>query len=432
MSHSVVPSLFSNRVPNLSTVVGHFDNLLFKTRKRVHSGVVTGYYSNDRLPLGRVLIFGKVSPFFMRKESSQFINHQSNWKTIAMSEVFASLGYKVDYYPTSGPPDAPDDLSPYDVVFGWNCRPQFTGVLGDLPDETLTILYTSEMHWEYQNSKEIERLRDVYQRRGVEIEPKRQVPECRCSNDVDAMIALGNDFTVASYEDYVRADLPVYTVPNAGFDFISPTFEDRDYESARRNFLWFGGSGVVLKGLDLVLEVFSELDDIHLYICGPTTANSDFVRAYETELFEADNIHNIGWVNIRSDEFDRISKRCAYLIYPSASEVAFPGAVINTMRRGIVPVATQTCIGEAGDWGCTLESTEIDTIRHTVRDLALQNPENIKQMSKRAFKKVDSDHSHTAYRRALTAALVDILRTADLHYHDSGTAEKTQPETMGG
>jgi len=401
-----------------STAVGHFDNALFETRKWIKNGKVTDYYRGSWEPVGRVLILGKVTPFFMRKGSTQYSNHQSNWKAIAMTQIFNRLGYVVDYYPMAGEPKPPEDLGQYDAVLGWNCRSTFYDVLESVQPETQKILYATEMHWNYQNMKEKERLNQVYERRGVRIEPKRQVPEYPCSSLVDTMIIMGDEYTIDSYDGYIDDNTPIHTVPNAGFDFITPEFDGRNYDTARKNFLWFGGSGLVLKGLDRVLEAFAGLEDVHLYTCGPTTANPDFVDAYETELFETENIHNVGWVDIKSEAFDEVTRKCAYLLYPSGSEAAFPGAVINTMRRGLIPIVTKDCMETAGNWGDVLEDVKIGTIRKCVRKAAARDPETVRSMSERAFEKVDSDNTRAAYREQLHAALAKILGEAGLAYYD--------------
>jgi len=412
-------SMFPSKISWLtSTIIGHFDNILFKTRKNYHKGKIKSYFQGSREPLGRVLVLGKVTPFFMRKGSTKYSNHQSNWKALAMTQIFNRLGYVVDYYPMAGEPKPPEDLARYDAVLGWNCRSTFYDVLKSVPPETQKILYATEMHWSYQNAKEKERLDQVYDRRGVRIKPKRQVPEYPCSSLVDAMIIMGDEYTIDSYDGYIGENTPVYTVPNAGFDFITPELDDRDYNTARKNFLWFGGSGLVLKGLDRVLEAFNGLEDVHLYTCGPTTADPDFVDAYETELFEAENIHNVGWVDIKSKAFDDVTTKCAYLLYPSGSEAAFPGAVINTMRRGLIPIVTKDCMESAGDWGDVLEDAEIETIRNCVRKAATRDPETVRSMSERAFEKVDSENTRTAYREQLHASLARILGDAGLEYYD--------------
>ena len=52
------------------------------------------------------------------------------------------------------------------------------------------------------------------------------------------------------------------------------------------------------------------------------------------------NIKLWGFMDINSDELTAIIDRCNFLIYPSGSEGGCPGAVINSMKKGLIPIVT--------------------------------------------------------------------------------------------
>ena len=47
--------------------------------------------------------------------------------------------------------------------------------------------------------------------------------------------------------------------------------KNKNFNEARKHFLWFGGGGAILKGLDLVVETFASLPHLQLSIIGPAS-----------------------------------------------------------------------------------------------------------------------------------------------------------------
>ena len=52
--------------------------------------------------------------------------------------------------------------------------------------------------------------------------------------------------------------------------------KNKNFESSRKHFLWFGGGGAILKGLDLVVETFASLPHLQLSIIGPSAYEKEF------------------------------------------------------------------------------------------------------------------------------------------------------------
>jgi glycosyltransferase involved in cell wall biosynthesis len=90
--------------------------------------------------------------------------------------------------------------------------------------------------------------------------------------------------------------------------------------NSNTHFLWFGGAGLVHKGLDLLLDYFYENPSLTLHICGPIESEPLFAQAYKKELYETENIIMHGFVDIRGQVFEEIIKRCAFVVFPSCSE----------------------------------------------------------------------------------------------------------------
>ena len=141
----------------------------------------------------------------------------------------------------------------------------------------------------------------------------------------------------------------MFEVPNPSA-VSYPWFEDKDFAAARTRFLWIGSRGLVHKGLDLVLEAFARMPEVHLTVCGPIHEEPAFEAAFRRELYETPNIETLGWVDIASPAFAELLKRTVALVYPSAAE-ACCGTVVNSMQAGLIPV------GEPRVWASTSTRT---------------------------------------------------------------------------
>jgi len=94
--------------------------------------------------------------------------------------------------------------------------------------------------------------------------------------------------------------------------------------------------GQVHRGLDLVLDVFSKLDQ-KVYILSAFEKEKDFVALYAKELYETPNVIPVGYVPLDTREFFNVVTQCDFVILPSCSE-GQSSSVVNLMAYGLIPV----------------------------------------------------------------------------------------------
>ena len=278
----------------------------------------------------------------------------------------------------------------------------FERIASKLPPNTPRIYWSTGPHWEFWNQQERARIDNMRARRGVDYPYERLdvSEEWACSHS-DGIIALGNDFLRETYNRFER----VFTLNNAAYPDNHYDKMSKDFATARSNFLYFAGSGVVHKGLDLLLEAFIQVD-VHLYIC--QRINADFYRIYRRELEDFSNIHLIGWVTMRSSEFYELVDKCAFLIHPSCSEGS-AGSVVECMHQGLIPVLSRETTIDTDDYGIMLDTCSIDEIGKVVQDLSQRPPEWCEEMSRRTRRAALTEFSESAFlanmKKAIEAAL---------------------------
>jgi len=360
---------------------------------------------------GDVLISYFVQPFHYFKFSPRFRQNSNRWQSYQIANIFNRLGFSVDIF-SHARDVSPGNFDKYDVVFG--VEPNFVEFAEGVSDDVLLMYYATGEHWSVRNSAEIERLKTLEERRGATLEPERQIAETSAESIADAIITIG-DSTKESYLRYLDDEKPILPITISTHDSLASNakLKHKNYTEAKKKFLWLGGSGFVLKGLDIALEIFRDVEELELYVCGGVRGNEEFTEEYAEELFETDNIHFVGWVDLDSKRFQRIANECAFHLYPSASD-GIPSSLAMTMRSGLIPIAPMDILGSIDYWGVPLQNREIDHVKSVVRRISKeQNPE-IRRRAIRAYTIGNTKFTRERYTQDMTQALETILEEFDV------------------
>jgi len=257
------------------------------------------------------------------------MNHTNYYEVHTWAKILDELGYQVDIVQYNYSKKL--NISKYDLICGFGDVFQYYFESGK---NAKTIYYGAGMHVCHQNNASLKRVKDVYRKKSVWLAKSARFVEKTWTHQtslVDGIIALGNDVCADSYRKYY--DGLVYSLPALFYKTKdgNSILENRKSDS-NKNFLWFGSSGLIHKGLDLLLDYFSNNEEITLHICGPITNEKDFVEAYKKELFNTKNIINHDFVDIESEKFTNILMSCSFVIFPSCSEGGAP-SVLTAIGR---------------------------------------------------------------------------------------------------
>lgn len=349
---------------------------------------------------GTALLSYVTEPFFAG-DGAIPTGHTHFWESWRMARTLQELGFAVDaisYHNTRFRP-----RRSYDVVVDvrWNLE-RLAPTLGA---QCLKLAHLDTASLAYQAAAEQRRLDELRERRGVTLQPRRFEPPNRAAEVADAATVIGNAWTLSTY---AGVQTPLHRVPvtsTATWD----EFPARDFTAARRSFLWLGSSGMVHKGLDLVLEVFAARPELSLTVCGPVAAEADFAAAYRTELYETPNIRTVDWVDVASPAFDAIIRECAALIYPSCSEGS-SGAVACAMHAGLVPLISQESgIDVSAEEGVVLPTSRLADIEAVVSEFADRDPQDIEAAARAAWAAARRRHSRAAFTARYRATLERLL-----------------------
>jgi len=351
----------------------------------------------------RALITYVAWPFRANPEELELASHSNGPQALEIAGAFNRLGYIVDIVDWLDTTFVPTVR--YDAFFGINDN--FGRLLPYMDEKTIRIYYGTGSYWAFEIVAERSRIENLRQRRGVEL----VLPIRLGANDfvqrADAVIVLGNRFVLDTYRPH---NTKLFAIDNSALHTTEPDLEHKDFSSARRNFLWFGSTGLLHKGLDLVLEAFVGLANTHLWVCGPLQSpdEQEFVRVYRHELFHSPNVHPIGWTSIYSEQFIQLAERCGFVVLASCAE-GMPGGTLDCMARGLIPLISREAGIDTDRIGITFHENSINTIREVIAQMAAVSPESCRRMAQTAYRQATTRYALETFSRRIEQILEAIL-----------------------
>ncbi len=342
-----------------------------------------------------------LAPFLCKSEADIGTTHTCDWEGFQIGKTFLDLGYSVDVINFHNRTFIPE--KDYQVFVG--ALDGFGRLAPLVNGDCIKILHAVYAHWLVNNGAQYRRLEQLKNRKGSVLQPVKLIQPDASIRFADHITTLGNQFTVDSYR---FAGKPIHRVPISATHHF-PFDSEKDFNQCRKNFLWFGGWGLVHKGLDLVLEAFVEMPEYQLIVCGPVDADKEFKKAFRKELYETDNIRVTGWVDVGSEQFAELVSKCAGLVYASCSE-AGGGSVVQCMHAGLIPIVSrESSVDVSDDFGVVLQHSSIDEIRQVVRDIAERPAAELAIMSRRAWEYAQEHHTRERFAKVYRDVIERIL-----------------------
>lgn len=353
----------------------------------------------QQAPAGRVLLSYIIDPFLAGHASisNAHTHHFESWQ---IARAFLDRGYLVDVISYRNTLFRPS--KPYDVLIG--ARTNFHRLSLAVPAGCKRIVHLDTAHWLFNNTAAYRRLLALQQRRKATLYNAKMVEVNLAIEHADMGTVLGNDFTIDTYR---YAGKPLYRIPISAPEIYDYP-EHRKVAEASRHFIWFGSSGFVHKGLDIVLEAFAQMPDVHLHVCGPFADEADFLRVYDRELFHLPNIHAVGWVDVSSATFTDLCTKSIGVVYPSASEGG-GGSVISCMHAGLIPLTSRESSVDIGDFGIDLGDSSVAAVCDAVRQITSMTPAELDRRTRGAWMHARRHHTRETFTKAFEQFLDEVL-----------------------
>lgn len=324
--------------------------------------------------------------------------HQNIWQAREMARIIGQFGYQVD---------VADYQDPY-IQLKYN----YDFVVGLIPRNidyyskhlntgALRAAYLTSMNLEVTTRNEQLRLEALKKRRGASLKAYRgsDITISKKIEEFDAAWFIGSEYNYQSYNSFKMP--PVSYIKNNGYNFA---WDNTNVVRNPMKFLFLGSAGQVHKGLDILLEIFSDPScKAELYVCAAYESEQDFCKEYEKELFHTSNIHPEGFVDVFGDRYKELTQECAYLIMPSCAE-GMAGSVLTAMSAGVIPIVSKEC-GYDDEDVIHLPDCEPETIKRYVAEYATRDSDWIQAQSVKANKIASEKYSREAFSESVYAAM---------------------------
>ena len=336
----------------------------------------------------RALISYTVIPFLSKKQS-----HTNQQESRVIAGLFDQLGYQVDFIHYTNPKKL--NYQDYDVVFGFG--EPFENSFRDSNCKAKRIYYATGAHVFHQNPAEAQRVINFNAKYSANLMPKRLVPWCwtLSSTFSDLLIVIGNEWTASTYRNF--SDKPVLPINATALLNKDSANIQRHLPTARNNFLWFGSSGLVHKGLDLCLEYFVNHPEYTLHICGPQ--EPEFFSLMQKLLVNPNIIYH-GFVDVNSEKFIDIASHCLFAILPSCSE-GQATALLTAMGAGLIPIGSRYTGIDIEQLGYLIECLDVDSIDYAIKQARAQSDKVLQRQSEIVTEYIGNCHTCKVFESKL-------------------------------
>ncbi|MEH2347695.1 MAG: glycosyltransferase [Nostoc sp.] len=370
---------------------------------------------------GNLLLSYRIEPFLLKAGQAMPNDHTWYWEVWQIAQTFLDLGYNVDVIQFHNDKFVPQKH----YAFFIDIRHRMEALAPKLNKDCIKIFHVDIANMVFRNAAECNRLLEVQQRKGVTLKPQRfEVPNLGIEY-ADCAIVLGNDFTTDTFK---YANKPMYRIPISS-PVVYPYPDKKDFEAVRKRFLWFGGSALVLKGLDLVLDAFAQMPEYHLTVCGPVSNDKEFEQAFYKELYETPNIHTYGWIDVSSPDFIEVTNSCLGLVYPSVSE-GQSGAVISCLQAGLIPILSYESGVDVHDFGVIFDNLSLEEIKAKVISISNLPEEKLRLMSRQAWEYARANHTKEKFAQVYRNVVEQIIENHSQKKHTGSTASSKQPVSI--
>jgi len=361
---------------------------------------------------GTVLLSYITGPF-TRLPYEHFTDpHTNYWECYEIVRLLNERGYSVDIIDTEGL--VPIPRKSYAAYIDAGTR--FDTRKTSLPVSCPVVAHLTTAAPDFQNAAECRRLAALWARRGAVLSSQRHIEHMPDYSQADLLEGFGNE-TIRS--TYARFGKPITYIPlSVSEEFSFP--KEKNFSKASREFLWFGGGGAILKGLDLVVEAFSAMPEYSLHIVGPIVYESEFTACYAKELampnitlYPRPKMNVEGHILVEGVPIDVLFDKCIATVYASASDAA-SGSVLQAAHRGVLPCVTPESGITPSIGGFSLPTDpSVEDIRAAVRAIASTDPVLLAAQAQHVWGYVRSNHTpksfSVAYARFLDTELLPLM-----------------------
>lgn len=333
-------------------------------------------------------------------------SHTNKLKTFCIAKILCDLGYNVDVIDWRSKFDG--NLSSYDVVIGLGQPLEDVLVKRPIYNKPSVVCFGTGCSSTFMNKVTLERVADFHRTKKKNLFASSRFDGGFLLQQTvaDWIIVHGDDFAKSTYRNF-----NIDSVLAPVFIHHSISRSDSDWLISKSNYLWFGSSGALHKGLDLLIDAFKKLPQYSLHICGNLEIETEFYDYYKDDFKRYPNIFYHGFVKVTSVQYAELLRNCAFSIFPSASEGNCPSVLTCMANGGLIPVVTKNADINIENYGVEIFGFQETDILDAIERSQQLSLEELKSQSSTIVAKVTEYHSFDGFQKDFKQKLIKIFNS---------------------
>lgn len=173
----------------------------------------------------------------------------------------------------------------------------------------------------------------------------------------------------------------------------------------RKHFLCLASDGFILKGYDLLIELFNKHPDWTLHFCGGNLHQN--LNTYNMK--QTENIVDEGYVYVDSARFKELCDLCGAILLFSCSE-GMPTSLLTGMRAGLVPITT-TGIGmdDVADYAIIVDDYHLDSLEKALEEYIALPEEKYRDLAEKIYSYANETFSLAHFSEVFRTTIEDLI-----------------------
>ncbi len=339
----------------------------------------------------------------LKKDLKGTIFHPNISRCNQMITSLINLGYAVDVC------DA-NDIS----CFPYIQKQDYVAVIGfgalysmvcRMLDIKYKIIYMTENDPECISEKYAERLEYFHKRHPqILLKPKSKRVQFYTSEQFllsNKAIIMTNDFNSARIKKIIPDN---YVIKCNGLLNSLYKFNVSNIAERRSHFLWFGSTGLIQKGLDILFDVFREMPELTLDVYG---ANKRELKSVKSIIPPNVNIYDR--IDVQTTDFLEIVYRHLFIISTSCLE-GMQSGVSTCMRHGLIPLLTHECGYDEHNFIFHFNDFRIETVKNRIQEVLSMSDSDLALLSQEAYRYANKEHTLESFTFSFQNIVKSILR----------------------
>ncbi len=351
----------------------------------------------------RVLLSYISHPF---KNSAQGIGHTNIMEARELALVFGEMGYQVDVIDYDASLPASVNISEYKIVCGFG-EPLEQTMRRSPPGSPIKINYMTGCHTYYSNQAGIRALQYVFSVTGM-WEPT----SLRLCNSAwplqntcpDHAIVSGNRFSKSVAEQYMDGS-PVTAIPLFYLGSPKGVTHSNSFDNRRNNIIWFGSSGIVHKGLHLVLEAIKDWPELTLYVAGVPQQERAFFQRLTLHFGIEARVVDCGFLIPGSHEATEVLGRCGAVVAPSVSEGSAPAVLTAVFNGAMLPIIPDSASLDFGGLEINMGAPSLTSVKEAIGQYVTLKESDYTNRLARIMDEFSNFYSFDQFKERLRAAV---------------------------